>query len=55
MGEVSDTISDVVAKMATAMAIMILNVFIKVGCIWAVCLSQIKLKINDFANIARYK
>jgi len=32
MGEVRDTISDVVAKMATAMAIIILNVFMKVGC-----------------------
>ena len=53
MGEVSDTISDVVAKMATAMAIIILNVFVRVGCIWVVCLLQIKLKIHDFPNIAR--
>lgn len=44
MGEVSDTISDVVAKMATAMAIIILNVFMKVGCIWVVCLPKIKIK-----------
>lgn len=55
MGEVSDTTSDVVAKMATAIAIKILKDFIKWVVFRVYILLQIKLKINNCPNIIRNK
>lgn len=55
MGEVSDTTSDVVAKMATAIVITILKYFIK-WVVFRVCiLLQIKYRINNYPNIIRDK